>query len=80
LIVDGQSLHQLEPAYLVRMWVSITSDAACAAALEQAVEDYGIVDTERRCKLYCTTMRLALLVRCARRCRQSRHRQLRSAQ
>ena len=27
------------------MWVSITSDAACAAALQQAVEDYGIVDT-----------------------------------
>ena len=27
------------------MWVSITSCAACAAALQQAVEDYGIVDT-----------------------------------
>ena len=27
------------------MWVSITSDAACAAALQQAVEDYGVVNT-----------------------------------
>ena len=27
------------------MWVSITSNAACAAALQQAVEDYGVVDT-----------------------------------
>ena len=28
------------------MWVSIASDAACAAALQQAVADFGIVDTD----------------------------------
>ena len=27
------------------MWVSIASDAVCAAALQQAVEAYGIYDT-----------------------------------
>ena len=40
------------PPFLVRettrgtaMWVSINSDAACRAALLQALDDYGIVDT-----------------------------------
>ena len=28
------------------MWVSIASDAACAAALQQALDDYGVVDTD----------------------------------
>ena len=28
------------------MWVSIASDAACAAALQQAVVDFGLVDTD----------------------------------
>ena len=28
------------------MWVSIASDAECAAALQQALVDYGIFDTE----------------------------------
>ena len=28
------------------MWVSIASDAACAAALQHAVQVYGIHDTE----------------------------------
>ena len=28
------------------MWVSIASDAACAAALQQAVFDFGVVDTD----------------------------------
>ena len=29
------------------MWVSITSDAVCATALQQAVVDFGVVDTSR---------------------------------
>ena len=29
----------------MQMWVSIASDATCAAALQQAVEDYGVYDT-----------------------------------
>ena len=28
------------------MWVSIASDAACAAALQQAVVGFGVVDTD----------------------------------
>ena len=28
------------------MWVSIASDAACAAALQQAVVDFGVLDTD----------------------------------
>ena len=28
------------------MWVSIASDAACAAALQQAVVDFGVVDSD----------------------------------
>ena len=28
------------------MWVSIASDAACAATLQQAVVDFGVVDTD----------------------------------
>jgi hypothetical protein len=28
------------------MWVSIASDAACAAALQQAVVDFGVIDTD----------------------------------
>ena len=28
------------------MWVSIASDAACAAALQQAVVDFGLFDTD----------------------------------
>ena len=28
------------------MWVSIASDAVCATALQQAVVDFGVVDTD----------------------------------
>ena len=28
------------------MWVSIASDAECAAALQQAIHDYGVVNTD----------------------------------
>lgn len=28
------------------MWVSLASDAACAAALQQALHDYGVIDTD----------------------------------
>ena len=28
------------------MWVSIASEASCAAALQQALDDYGVVDTD----------------------------------
>ena len=30
----------------MQMWVSIASDATCAAALQQAVVDFGVVDTD----------------------------------
>ena len=32
--------------FATAMWVSIASDAACAAALQQAVVDFGVVDTD----------------------------------
>ena len=34
------------PMFAMAMWVSLTSDAACAAALQQAVVDFGVVDTD----------------------------------
>ena len=51
----GQAVSKVVRAYLyvvVRpwawrsMWVSIASDAACAAALQQAVVDFGLFDTD----------------------------------
>ena len=30
----------------MQMWVSIASDGTCAAALQQAVVDFGVVDTD----------------------------------
>ena len=45
--LDSQSLHQHNRApNLSRMWVSIDSEAACSAALQQTLDEYGIVDTD----------------------------------
>ena len=40
--LDNQSLHQPSTAWS-HMWVSIDSEAACSAALQQAFLGYGIV-------------------------------------
>ena len=49
---SGQTVSKSAPSCILvqtlglAMWVSIASDAACAAALQQAVVDFGVVDTD----------------------------------
>ena len=45
MCLSCRNLSIVQPFGLA-MWVSIASDAVCAAALQQAVVDFGVVDTD----------------------------------
>ena len=58
----------------MQMWVSIASDGTCAAALQQAVVDFGVVDTDTLQAVLSKSRRLLLdsLGLCAQPFRQRR--------
>ena len=55
----------------MQLWVSLVSEAACAAALQHAVAMYDIHDTETL-QAVLQYVRLGLLVPCAQHCGQKR--------
>eukprot|EP00966_Prymnesium_polylepis_P276990 6399563-Prymnesium_polylepis.1 len=56
------------------MWMSTASDAVCAASLQQALDDYGVVDTDALPRQSWRSQRLLpnWLGRCAQPFRQRR--------